>query len=191
MSRVTGLILAGGQGRRMQGQDKGLLLYRGVSLVDHVISRLQPQVDHIIISANRSYADYARRRWPVVADTFPGFAGPMAGVTTGLHCCVTDWLQVAPCDGPCLPTDLTARLLDARRANDRVLVPQALDAEGRYSSQYTFMLLHCALADSASAYLLGGGRRLRDWALQHRAQMVLFEDSKGFRNLNHREDLHG
>lgn len=189
MTTVTGLVLAGGKGSRMQGQDKGLLRFRGAALVDHVIARLEPQVDHLLISANRSLADYAQRGHKVVSDRFEGFAGPMAGIATGLHYCVTDWMQVAPCDGPQLPRDLTARLLRGASGHAQVLVPAVARAGGGYEMQCAFMLIHTAFAGAASDYLASGGRRLSDWAWQCQAEPVLFEDAEGFLNLNTSQDL--
>lgn len=189
MTTVSGLVLAGGKGSRMGGQDKGLLRFRGEALVDHVIARLEPQVDHILISANRSLADYAQRGHMVLSDLFEGDAGPMAGIATGLHYCVTDWIQVAPCDGPQLPRDLTARLLRRTCGHAQILVPVIPTASGGYEMQCAFMLIHTAFAGAARDYLASGGRRLRDWVQRHKAEPVLFEDAEGFLNLNTSHDL--
>ncbi|MFM1879848.1 MAG: molybdenum cofactor guanylyltransferase MobA [Pseudomonadota bacterium] len=185
--RVTGLILAGGEGRRVGGDDKGLLIYRGLALVDHVLARLRPQVMRLIISANRSHTDYMRRGVAVLEDRFPGYLGPMAGIATGLYCCTTDWLQVVPCDGPDFPPDLVIRLAAARCGSSLVVVPVLRGSDGHRAPQYTFMLVHRSLALSAADYLLAGRRRLRDWAEAQRPAYCLFDnhaDSIAFSNLN-------
>jgi molybdenum cofactor guanylyltransferase len=79
MPEVTGLVLAGGQGSRMGGVDKGLQVFRGKPMVAHVIERLAPQVDELLINANRNPADYGRFGHRVIADEIEGFAGPLAG----------------------------------------------------------------------------------------------------------------
>src|SRR5688572_5092940 len=107
MSRgITGLILAGGQGRRMGGVDKGLQPFRGKPLVEHVIERFRPQVQELLISAApaaRAYEAYGR----VVLDELG--EGPLAGLHAGLAAC-GGLLASAPCDTPLLPDDLVARL---------------------------------------------------------------------------------
>ena len=192
--RVTGLILAGGEGRRVGGEDKGLLTYRGLPLIDHALARLGPQVMRLMISANRSHADYGRRGAAVLEDRFPGYLGPMAGIATGLSCCDTDWMQVVPCDGPHFPTDLVARLTASRRGSSLVVVPVSQAPDGQMAPHYTFMLVHQSLALSAADYLLAGRRRLRDWAEAQRPAYGLFHsqaDPMAFSNLNTHADLAG
>src|SRR5437879_5449530 len=119
MPEVTGVVLAGGQGSRMGGVDKGLQPFRGSSLVAHVIERLAPQVDELLINANRNPAEYARFGHRVVADEIEGFAGPLAGFERGLAHAGGALVVTVPCDSPFLPTDLVRRLrqpLEARAA---------------------------------------------------------------------------
>jgi len=115
--RVVGLLLAGGQSRRMGGGDKALRPLGGISLLDRVIERLRPQVEAMVLNANGDPARFARFALPVVADSVPGFAGPLAGVIAGL-----DWAAVerpdcpyvvsVATDAPFLPADLVARLAE-------------------------------------------------------------------------------
>lgn len=192
--RVTGLILAGGAGRRVGGADKGLLSYRGLPLIDHAMHRLGPQVARLMISANRSHTDYARRGVAVLGDRFPGYLGPMAGIATGLSSCETDWMQVVPCDGPEFPTDLVARLTMARCGSSLVVVPESQASDGQVTRHYTFMLVHQSLALSAADYLLAGRRRLRHWAEAQRPTYCLFQhqvDSIAFSNLNTHVEIAG
>ena len=108
--RVTGIVLAGGQGRRMGGVDKGLQLLRGRPMVAWVIERFAPQVDEILINANQNLDDYARFGHRVVRDAIGGFAGPLAGLHAGLKANAHPLVVTVPCDSPFLPLDLVARL---------------------------------------------------------------------------------
>lgn len=98
--RVAAVILAGGQGRRMGGADKGLLDYRGRPLVEWVLDALAPQVAEILISANRNLDRYARYGRRVLPDALPDFPGPLAGVLAALDAVDTEWLLAVPCDTP-------------------------------------------------------------------------------------------
>jgi len=116
MHDVTGLILAGGRGSRMGGVDKGLQNFRGMPLALQTLMRLQPQVDEVLVNANRNLAAYESLGVPVWPDALPDFAGPLAGFLTGLERCETTWLATVPCDTPLFPLDLVERL--ARAASD-------------------------------------------------------------------------
>ncbi|MGZ5073523.1 MAG: molybdenum cofactor guanylyltransferase MobA, partial [Usitatibacter sp.] len=113
MAEVTGVVLAGGQGSRMGGVDKGLQPFRGRTMVEHVIERLLPQVDEILVNANRNPDAYARFGHRVVADEIEGFAGPLAGFERGLAHAAGALVVTVPCDSPFLPADLVARLREA------------------------------------------------------------------------------
>ena len=116
---ILGLVLAGGQARRMGGGDKALLTIAGTTILDRVLTRLRPQCAQIILNANGDPARFAVTRLPVVADEVPDFAGPLAGVLAGLdwavtHAPDTQWVASVPGDCPFLPRDLVARLHAAR-----------------------------------------------------------------------------
>jgi len=110
---VSGAILAGGRGRRMGEADKGLLPFLGRPLIKHVIDILKPQVESILISANRHHEDYAQLGFPVVSDRDGGFSGPLAGIARVLEEATTPFILVVPCDMPFLPADLVRRLMAA------------------------------------------------------------------------------
>src|SRR5215831_12523728 len=110
MAEVTGVVLAGGQGSRMGGVDKGLQPFRGKPMVEHVVARFAPQVDELLINANRNLDAYARLGHRVIADEIEGFAGPLAGFERGLAHAKGALVVTAPCDSPFLPLDLVARL---------------------------------------------------------------------------------
>src|SRR5678816_3410052 len=107
---ITGVILAGGQGRRMGGVDKGLQTLRGRPMIEWVLERLKPQVAEIVINANQNVPTYERYGHRVVADEIGGFAGPLAGLHAGLKAAAHPLVVTVPCDSPFLPKDLVFRL---------------------------------------------------------------------------------
>lgn len=177
---ITGLILAGGRGTRMHGSDKGLLPLRGVPLIGHVIARLRPQVQTLLVNANRNQAAYAEFGLPVVADTLAGHQGPLAGIAAGLAASRTEWVLTAPCDTPFLPHDLVRRLATAAAA--QACPAAVVHAAG--SLQPLSCLLHRSLLPDLLGYLERGGRKARDWLARHDASHVHFEDGAAFMNIN-------
>ncbi len=183
---ITGLILAGGLGRRMGGVDKGLQLLAGKQLVHHVVDRLAPQVGKLLINANRSLPDYSALGYPVVADTIPDFAGPLAGLHAGLAAADTPWVLTAPCDSPHLPLDLAERLLAGARAQGSELA--IARSEGRLHP--VFCLCRTGLCSGLETFLQGGGRRVMQWCEENAVAIVDFDDQPmAFRNFNTLEDL--
>lgn len=182
---ITGLILAGGAGTRMGGVDKGLIDYRGRPLVAQVLKRLSPQVDSVLISANRHPDVYAVFGHPLVCDEMPDYPGPLAGLAAGLAACRTEWLLCVPCDCPALPEDLAFRLLQAARAA-KADIAIAATAEGR---QPTFQLCRRALLPALRTFMDAGERRVGGWCRAQNATEVLFDDAAAFLNLNTPADL--
>jgi molybdopterin-guanine dinucleotide biosynthesis protein A len=180
---ITGLILAGGEGRRMGGADKGLLDYRGRPLVAHVIERLAPQVDTLLISANRNLDDYLDFGYPVVTDASAERLGPLAGIAAGLRACETPWLVVCPCDCPHLPLDLVARLM---AGIDQASLAIAATPGGLHP---TFMLVRRELLPALEAALAANERKVRSWCSAQGAVEVHFADDVAFRNMNTLEEL--
>lgn len=181
-STVTGLILAGGRGSRLAGRDKGWVEYRGRPLIETVLARLRPQVDAVVISANRNLDAYRALGVQVIADDpeFGPFAGPLAGILAALRGAPGEWLAVVPCDAPRLAPDLVARLSAARG-------PAVAFAAGRV--QPLFCLLASACADSLAAYLARGGRKAETWLAEIGAAPVAFDDAQAFANVNTPQDL--
>lgn len=182
---ITGLVLAGGQGSRMGGRDKGLQLWRGEPLVQHALRRLRPQVGRLAVSANRHLDDYRALGVPVWADTLPGFAGPLAGWLSALQQCETPWLVSVPCDTPGFPADLVARLSVALES-EGATIAVAASATGLHP---VFCLLSRDLADDLRRYLQAGQRKVQGWTLQQRCAVVAFDDEAAFRNFNTPADL--
>jgi molybdopterin-guanine dinucleotide biosynthesis protein A len=183
---VTGLILSGGRGSRMGGVDKGLQPFRGRTLIEWVIERLEPQVAEVLISANRNLDRYLAFGHPVLSDRERGFAGPLAGLQAGLGQARSELLMVAPCDSPLLPADLVARMVAAfEHDNADVAV-----ARTRERSHPVFCLCRVTLLDHLTAFVEGGGRKVEAWYASLRATEVDFDDqANAFRNINTLEDL--
>jgi molybdopterin-guanine dinucleotide biosynthesis protein A len=178
---VTGVILAGGRGRRMGGADKGLAQLHGRPLVVHCLERLRPQVESVLISANRHLDLYRRFGAPVLRDELPGFCGPLAGILTGLSAAGTEVIVTVPCDCPYFPMDLVQRLVRALEATGEQLAV-ATDGERAHS---LFAAIDRRLAPHLRAYLKAGGRQARGWIGMHSHVLVDFSYAPGcFANLN-------
>lgn len=179
---VTGCVLAGGAGSRMGGQDKGLVAWQSRPLVEWVLERLAPQVDRILISANRNLAQYQATGHEVVQDALPDYPGPLAGILAGLsRCPESSWMVVVPCDAPKLPLDLVERL-QQQASNSSALLTYAITLDG---PQPTFSLIHSSLAASLGDYLASGKRKVLDWYQCVGAQSVDFtHQPDAFLNIN-------
>jgi len=188
-SRITGLVLAGGRGVRMDSQDKGLALFDGKPLVAHAIDRLTDQVGVLVVSANRHRDVYASFGYPVVADRIDGYAGPLAGLHAALEECATDFMVVVPCDAPFFPLDLVARLADAfnLKANGDV---DAAMACTRVRGHPVFCMVRRTTTASLAAYLAADRRSVAGWLASLRSREVSFADEEAFRNLNTTDELH-
>jgi len=186
VTKVAGLVLAGGQATRMGGGQKALIEMGGSSLLTRVLERLAPQVDLIAINANRELERYQAFGHPVLTDTLKDFPGPLAGVLAGMH-----WGQSQGCshilsvasDTPFFPMDLAARM-EATPATIRMAA--TLDPERGILRQPTFALWPVQLADDLENALKEGLRKIVLWANRHGVEEVVFEPDPidPFFNLN-------
>jgi len=181
---ITGIVLAGGMGRRMGGVDKGLQLLRGKPMVQHVLERLAPQVDEIVINANQNAAAYAKFGYRVVADDIPGFAGPLAGLHAGMKATNKPLVVTVPCDSPFLPADLVSRLKSRMGGSDLAV------AKTGDQPHPVFSLMKTDLLKNLEAFLVQGGRKIDAWYGSLKFVEVQFDDeADAFRNINTREEL--
>jgi molybdopterin-guanine dinucleotide biosynthesis protein A len=186
VSRITGIILAGGQGRRMGSVDKGLKPLRGKPMVQWVLERFAPQVDEVLINANQNLDTYVQFGCKVVPDEIGGFAGPLAGLHRGLSAAKHDLIATVPCDSPFLPLDLIARLYAA--LDDK----QADLAVARTGDQPhpVFCLCRKSVLPGLTAFLQSGGRKIDAWYAALAVAEVLFDDeAEAFSNINTAEEL--
>lgn len=190
-----GVILAGGQARRMGGGDKGRLELLGRPLFAHVIARLSPQVSGLVLNGNGDPQRFADLGLPVVADPVAGFAGPLAGVLAGLDHAAgagAEWIVTAAADTPFLPHDLVARLRTASEAKGGAIALAATTPVGRGQTRHpTFGLWPVALRGDLRAALDAGTRKVVAWTDRHGAVDALFPSDgiDPFFNINAPEDL--
>ena len=183
---VTGVVLAGGQGRRMGTVDKGLVPLDGRPMVSHVLQRLAPQVDEILINANQHLDDYAAMGHRIIPDVIGGFAGPLAGLHVGLAQAAHALVVTVPCDSPFLPLDLVARLRTALDANAADLaVARTFD-----QPHPVFALVRKRVLPHLTRFLEGGGRKIDAWYATLATVEVAFDDeADAFRNINTVDEL--
>lgn len=190
--KPVGVILAGGLARRIGGGDKGLRLLGGRTLLDHVMERLRPQVRQLVVNANGDPARFARFGLPVVADTMPDQPGPLAGLLAGMHwarrhCPEAADVVTVPTDAPFLPTDLVARLRQAREHDG---APIAIAASAGQLHPVVG-LWPVRLADALVASLMVGERGVGAWALAQGAAAADYHIAgfDPFMNINCPEEL--
>ena len=179
-SKFSCIILAGGRGRRMGGQDKGLLDYNHNTLISYVIAAVQPQTDEIIISANRNIERYRCYTDQVISDTLEGYQGPLAGLQACLTHCKHEWVFVAPCDMPFLNTAVFQKL--AAMDDNRKIYIAAINEK----LQPVF-LLQRSLYTSIQSALDEGELRLMRWITSLNPGIIHFTENRIFSNFNTRE----
>jgi molybdenum cofactor guanylyltransferase len=182
-SQITAVILAGGKGRRLGGQDKGLVSYQNRKLIEHVLDKIKPQVSEILINANRNQDQYERYGYLVIDDEMHDFQGPLAGFLTAMKMVKTDYIATLPCDGPDLPEDFIARMTHALTIGDEIAV--AHDGE---RMQPVHALIPVTLTKSLETFLESGDRKIDRWYAQHKTSLVDFSDKpEVFFNVNTEE----
>ena len=186
MTSVTGVVLAGGQGSRMGGVDKGLQPFRGRPMVAHAVERLAAQVDELLINANRNPEAYAQFGHRVIADEIAGFAGPLAGFERGLAHAKGDLVVTVPCDSPFLPADLVARLRAGLESSEADLAV----AKTGNQAHPVFSLMRRDVLPSLQQFLSSGQRKIDRWYAELKVVEVAFDDEPdAFLNINTREEL--
>ncbi|MCZ6803505.1 MAG: molybdenum cofactor guanylyltransferase [Proteobacteria bacterium] len=183
---ITGVILAGGQARRMGGQDKGLIILKGKPMIEYVIDVLKLQVDILLINANRNHDKYSGYGFDIVPDELSGYCGPLAGMASSLSKIETPYLVTAPCDTPFIPDDLVQRLVTALESKNADISV----AHNGERIQPVFCLLKKDLLSSINDFLNQGERKIDLWFNQHALAVADFSDiPKTFDNFNTPEDL--
>jgi molybdenum cofactor guanylyltransferase len=191
--KVVGLLLAGGQSRRMGGGDKALRVLGGVTLLERVLERLRPQVDALLLNANGDPSRFARFALPVVPDSIPGFAGPLAGVLAGLDWAAAQgpdytYIVSVATDAPFLPDDLVMRLTNGLMEAGSDLACAA--SGGRVHP--VFGLWPVRLREDLRRAMVDDEIRKVDlWTARHRLMTVTFADMPvdPFFNANRPEDF--
>lgn len=183
---ITAVILAGGAGRRMGGQDKGLLRLNGRPLILHVLERLTPQCDTILININRHREAYAEFGHTLIEDSLPGGLGPLAGLLTALEHSQSDYVISVPCDTPQLPRDLVSRMLESLQESDAE-VCTVDDGERLHP---VILLAKRSVCANLRHYLESGRRKVHDWFYSVEHCTSNFSDQpEAFMNINTPEQL--
>jgi len=191
---VTALLLAGGRGERMNGQDKGFVKYKNTTLIETAINTLKPQVKQIIISCNRNIESYARFGFPTTCDQSStlgcdDYSGPIAGILSAAQLAKSPYIQLCPCDTPQLSDSLVHPLMQALALPENLNSVIAVPFDGT-RIQPLHSLVHMQSIPSLRAYFTNGGRKIRDWIAQQAFIEVDFSNqSSQFRNINRPEDL--
>jgi len=185
-SKTTLVILAGGEGTRMNRTQKGLMIWQGKPFVKHLIDRFEDQVATTIISCHQNPQDYAQFGAKIVCDDQEEYLGPLAGIKASLAACQTPLALILPCDCPMMPVTLLSRLQQA-------LIEQAADIalanDGERLHQLP-VLVKTSLRESLQQQIASGKRSMRNWFKHHQVATVDFSDEpKGFLNINSSEDL--
>jgi molybdopterin-guanine dinucleotide biosynthesis protein A len=170
----------------MGGVDKGLQPLQGKPLLQHVIERLSPQVDRLLINANQNIERYQAFGCPVLADRIGGFAGPLAGLDAGLHATDAPLLVTVPCDSPFLPHDLVTRLAAARDTLDADVAVARTGTQPHPVFALVCTRVRAHLAD----FLARGERKIDRWYASLRVVEVAFDDeAEAFTNINTQAEL--
>ncbi len=192
LSRVVGVLLAGGQSRRMGGGDKGFRLLGGVPILRRVIDRFRPQVGRLVINANGEPARFASTGLPVVADTVEDFPGPLAGVLAGLDWAAGNvphalWIATVATDAPFIPRDLVARMIVATEEGAELV---CASSHGRTHPVIGLWATRLR-SDLRRAVVEEGVRKVDIWTARHRLAVVDFavDPVDPFFNVNTPEDL--
>lgn len=183
---ITGVILAGGKGRRMGSVDKGLTRLRDKPMVAWVAERFAPQVAEVLVNANQNIDRYRQLGYRVVSDAIGGFAGPLAGLHCGLNEAHYELVATVPCDSPFLPPELIARLYGAL-THEGAEVAVAKTGEQAHP---VFCLASKRVLPGLTAFLEGGGRKVDAWYASLKVIEVRFDDQpEAFSNINTPEEL--
>ena len=185
-NEVTAVILAGGMGRRMGGQDKGLVLFKDRPLIQHVIDAISQQMDNIIINANRNIETYASLGYPVIEDSLEDFQGPLAGFYAAMQQVKTPYILTLPCDGPYVSGDYLQCMLDVLNQQTCEMVI-ASDGE---RMQPVYALIPVVLKDSLHQFLQQGDRKIDRWYQGHQFALAQFDPASHlFTNINSIDDM--
>jgi molybdopterin-guanine dinucleotide biosynthesis protein A len=182
--RICAIILAGGRGRRMGMQNKGLLQFHNQALIAHIIQRLSPQISRIVISANQELERYQQFGLPVIPDVVADQPGPLGGIYSVMRAEKSDWFITCPCDTPYLPLDYVSRMTQA------IIDAEVYVAHDGVRQQNGFCLLH-----QRTLAVLEQALEQRQFAMYRfleslAAQTVSFADeADAFININTPEEL--
>ncbi|SMN10765.1 Molybdopterin-guanine dinucleotide biosynthesis protein MobA [uncultured Candidatus Thioglobus sp.] len=183
---ITAVILSGGQSTRMQGKDKGLIMFNNKPLIKYSLEAVSDRVAHILISANRNLQQY-REFGEVITDDLTDFQGPLAGISKALQQAKTSYLLVLPCDTPFINSTLINRLIETMSQN-KVDICVADDGVKMHPS---IAIIECSLKNNLLDFLATGERKLGLWIEKNNFIKVDFSDyPEALSNFNNAHDLY-
>ncbi len=167
-NKVSGVVLAGGMGRRVEHKDKGLLMFKHQPLVTYALAALAPLTDELFISANRNQAEYRQFGYPVLTDAGNQFDGPLAGILAAMQAAKYPVLLISPCDSPNICSELLQRLLNGLDdAHHDIVV--ASDGNRLHP---VFAAIKTCLIANLQQYLHSGERKLLTWLERHSLKAI-------------------
>ncbi len=185
-NKVTGVVLAGGLARRMNKQDKGLIIYNGKAMVSYAFEAMSQVAETVFINANRNMQAYRQFGCEVISDQTTTFDGPLAGVLSAMHHAKTEILLVMPCDSPLIEPQHLQKLLTAL-TEKKVDIAVAFDGERLHP---VLLALKTSLQSSLDNYLQQGQRKIDKWLEQHALYKVDFSQQGDiFLNINTLSEL--
>jgi len=184
--KISTVILAGGLGRRMQNQDKGLIEWQGKTLIEHILFHISAHSGEIIINANRNLERYAKLGFTLVSAEIDDYQGPLIGILSAMRSCSGAYLLCLPCDSPHPPSQLAARLSECLQSNNS----RCAIAHDGDRLQPLFSLLSCSIQNELETFLSEGHRKVHDFFLSLDPAICDFSDQGAhFRNFNVPDDL--
>ncbi|MCJ8341126.1 MAG: molybdenum cofactor guanylyltransferase [Pseudomonadales bacterium] len=183
----SAVVLAGGQGSRMGGLDKGIVQYRDKKMIQWTLDVVRPLVSQLLISCNRNLTDYMPLADSVVCDRIAGSLGPLAGIHAAMESTASATLLVLPCDTPLITRSIVEKILLASAENPEAII---VLAEGEFLHPL-HAAIPVALKQSLEDYLIDGGRAVRKWYYQHCVieLQITAEESGGLVNINTAAEL--
>ncbi len=190
---ITCVILSGGRATRMKGLDKGLQLFKGLPLVEHVYNRIKVQVGTVIINANRNLDKYREICTTVCADENEDYDGPLAGFMAGLELAPTPYLLTVPCDAPYVPHDLVERLKIVLMQSQAQIATVRAPENGVLRAQPVFTLMRTEVMENLQKFMTGKDKKIQTWSASLNQVFVDFDtpgdDPAAFCNINSTEEL--
>jgi molybdopterin-guanine dinucleotide biosynthesis protein A len=184
--KVSGLILAGGQAKRLNYQPKGLMLFHNRPLIDYVFNAIRPVVDDLWISANQHQASYEQWNVDIISDDDSSFAGPLAGLLAGMRHVHCSTILTVPCDAPFIATDQLEWLV-FKHFQHKAEITVACTGKQVHG---VFLVAQTNLSSHLSHFLATDHHKVKDWLAHHNTHYVDFgEQTRGFENLNTFDDF--
>ena len=182
---ITIGILAGGKATRMNNEDKGLVIAKGIPLIENILNKISKHTVNIIINANRNIKKYESYGYPVVQDNLENFQGPLSGIFSMLKTINTNYLFTLPCDCPNFNWDVIQKIIDSYDKSKEIYV-----AHNNQRSQPVFMLISKSKLRSLENYLANGDRKIDIFYQKNNYKYVYYDkDSAYFDNINTIEQL--